>query len=515
VGANADYAVTGLTAPVSVHNSESFDQLVVNARGGNDNVSATALPATTVSLTIDGGTGNDTITGGQGNDLLIGGDGNDVINGNRGNDTALLGDGDDTFVWNPGDGSDVVEGQGGTDVLLFNGANINERIDISANGTRALLSRDVAGITMDLNGIEQIDLNVLGGADTITVNDMTGTNVNQVNIGLSGVLGDHIDDTLVDTIIVNGTLGADSVAVTGGNTAVEVTGLAAAVNIINPETNDQLIVNVLAGADTVNAAGLAAGVIGLQINGGDDADTLIGSQGDDVINGGRGNDVAFMGAGNDVFVWNPGDGSDVVEGQDGADRLVFNGANINEKIDISANGERVRLFRDVANITMDFNDVEQLDVNALGGADTITINDLSGSDLTLVNVNLAATGGVGDGAADTVIVSGTSGDDVFVVNGDANGTAVLGLAAIVNISGTEAANDRLIVNAGDGDDVVEGSGLAAGAIQLTADGGEGDDVLIGGAGNDTLLGGAGDDVLIGGIGNDILDGGPGNNTLIQ
>ena len=50
---------------------------------------------------------------------------------------------------------------------------------------------------------------------------------------------------------------------------------------------------------------------------------------------------------------------------------------------------------------------------------------------------------------------------------------------------------------------------------LTADGGDGDDVLIGSAGNDTLLGGAGDDVLIGGPGQDILDGGTGNNIVIQ
>ena len=35
---------------------------------------------------------------------------------------------------------------------------------------------------------------------------------------------------------------------------------------------------------------------------------------------------------------------------------------------------------------------------------------------------------------------------------------------------------------------------------LTANGGDGDDVLIGSAGNDTLNGGAGDDVLIGGRG---------------
>ena len=50
---------------------------------------------------------------------------------------------------------------------------------------------------------------------------------------------------------------------------------------------------------------------------------------------------------------------------------------------------------------------------------------------------------------------------------------------------------------------------------LTANGGDGNDVLIGDLGDDTLLGGAGDDVLIGGPGQDVLDGGTGNNILFQ
>jgi Ca2+-binding RTX toxin-like protein len=50
---------------------------------------------------------------------------------------------------------------------------------------------------------------------------------------------------------------------------------------------------------------------------------------------------------------------------------------------------------------------------------------------------------------------------------------------------------------------------------FTANGGDGNDVLIGGQGNDTLNGGAGDDVLIGGGGQDVLDGGTGNNVLLQ
>ncbi len=89
-----------------------------------------------------------------------------------------------------------------------------------------------------------------------------------------------------------------------------------------------------------------------------------------------------MGAGNDTFVWNPGDDNDTLEGQAGFDTMLFNGANIAENIDISANGGRVTFFRNVANVVMDSNDVESIDFNALGGADNIVVNDLSGTDLT-------------------------------------------------------------------------------------------------------------------------------------
>src|SRR5215813_3585927 len=161
------------------------ENLVINANGGDDVITAGNGLATLIHLTIDGGAGNDTITGGDGDDTLLGGDGNDLITGGRGSDTALLGTGDDTFVWNPGDGSDVVDGQAGTDTLVFNGANLAEKMDISANGSRVLLTRDVANIVMDLNGVENIQVNALGGADSIVVNDLTGTDAKQVNIDLS------------------------------------------------------------------------------------------------------------------------------------------------------------------------------------------------------------------------------------------------------------------------------------------------------------------------------------------
>ena len=106
--------------------------------------------------------------------------------GDNGNDLARLGAGDDVFQWNPGDGNDTVEGQGGVDTMLFFGANIAENIEISANGDRVLFSRDVANVTMDLNGVEHIDFHALGGADNVVVGDLSGTDVTEVNIDLRG-----------------------------------------------------------------------------------------------------------------------------------------------------------------------------------------------------------------------------------------------------------------------------------------------------------------------------------------
>jgi Ca2+-binding RTX toxin-like protein len=297
---------------------------------------------------------------------------------------------------------------------------------------------------------------------------------------------------------------------------VAVFGLHTAVNVFSAEqANDRLSLNGQAGDDVIDATSLEADGIQLTINGGLGADVIRGGEGDDLVNGGDGDDTAVMGAGDDTFVWNPGDDNDTLEGQAGFDTMLFNGANVAEKIDVSANGGRVRFFRDIAAVLMDVNDVESIDYKALGGADSVVVHDLSGTDVTEVNTVLANADGSGDGAADSVTVEGTSGDDVATVVGDASGVAVLGLAARVNITGAEAANDRLRVNALAGDDVVEASGLAAGALQFTASGGDGADVLIGGDGDDTLFGDAGDDVLIGGPGNDVLDGTPGNDVVIQ
>jgi Ca2+-binding RTX toxin-like protein len=263
------------------------------------------------------------------------------------------------------------------------------------------------------------------------------------------------------------------------------------------------------------ASTLSGGPGADQLVGGSGAERLNGGDGNDRIDGNRGNDVAFMGDGDDTFVWDPGDGSDTIEGQDGRDTMLFNGANVAEKVDLSANGSRLRFFRDVATITMDTAGVERVDFKALGFADAVTVGDLSGTDVDEVNVDLAGSLGGGDGAADSVVVKGTNGNDIVFVSGANGAASVLGLAARVNVTNAEPANDTLTVDALAGNDIVLGGGLGSSGIQLAESGGDGNDVLLGSAGNDTLRGESGDDVLLGGPGQDVLDGGPGNNVVVQ
>ncbi|MGZ7086716.1 MAG: beta strand repeat-containing protein, partial [Ilumatobacteraceae bacterium] len=547
-------AVAAFTPTGGLQNTTNVENLAVKGLGGDDTIQGQNGIASLTHLTIDGGDGNDALAGGDGDDTLLGGNGNDTIDGNRGNDLVLGGGGNDTFLWDPGDGSDTIEGQGGTDAMDFNGSNANENIDVSANGSRVRLSRDVAAIVMDLNGIEGLNLRALGGTDTVSVHNLSGTGLTAANVDLSGF--DGTPDQTADNVNVIGTDGADNATVGGTGGVVAVTGLGETVRVSGADSTDGVGVDTLGGNDTITNSVLtpgpasvnidggadsdtatyngtaAADTIGIALNGtavatfatttppssvqnstnvenlmikgqggddsitgqngiaslthltidggdgndalagGDGDDTLLGGNGNDTIDGNRGNDAAFGGGGNDTFVWDPGDGSDTLEGQGGSDALNFNGSNAGEKIDVSANGSRVRLTRDIAAITMDLNGIEGLNIRALGSADTITINDLTGTGLTKASVDLSGFDGQPDQAADTVIENGTAAADKVAVTTSGSQVLVSGLKPALTVSGSEQA-DTLAINTLGGKDQVtvapEVSQLIAPVVDLGAD----------------------------------------------
>jgi Ca2+-binding RTX toxin-like protein len=434
-------------------------QVRVDGLRGRDMITLNEANGALPAALLTGGAGNDILSGGAGNDQLAGQSGNDTLLGGGGFDMLFGGNNSDTLTG--GDADDQVFGQGGSDRMIWN-----------------------PGDDTDLNE---------GGAGA-------------------------------DTVEVNGGGGGEQFAATANGTRVRFDRLNPAPFAIDIGTSENLVLNANGGDDSFSATGNLAALIGITVDGGAGDDTLLGSNGIDLLLGGdgndfvdgqQGNDTALLGAGDDTFQWDPGDGSDVVEGQDGTDTMAFNGSNGDENMAASANGARVLFTRDLGAITMDLNDVESITANTLGGTDSLVVNDLSGSDVTNVAGDLAATGGGDDGQPDNVIAKATNDDDAVTVTGAGPNAQVSGLPALVSVSGAIAGSDRVTVKALGGDDVVDASGLAATSALLTLNGGNGDDVLIGGDGDDVLLGGAGDDVLIGGPGTDTLDGGADDNVVIQ
>ena len=278
----------------------------------------------------------------------------------------------------------------------------------------------------------------------------------EVDVGDNGSADFRVARNRFRSIRVDARRGDDLVRIDEANGAFTTT---TPTQLNGQRGNDTLIGG---SADTLNGGDGNDNLVG-----GSGAETLIGGDGNDAADGNQGADVALLGAGEDRFTWDPGDGSDVVEGQAGHDAMTFNGSNGAEQFDVSANFGRVLFFRDLGTITMDLNGVEEIDTNALGGADQLTVGNLAGTDLTAIKTDLAGSGGAADdGSADRVIVVGTKGPDAITAAGSAGSVSVTGLAARVDVTHAQAAQDQLEIDAITGDDVVDGSRLAADAIQL-------------------------------------------------
>ncbi|HEY6858843.1 MAG TPA: hypothetical protein VI358_03540 [Pseudolabrys sp.] len=215
--------------------------------------------------------------------------------------------------------------------------------------------------------------------------------------------------------------------------------------------------------------------------GGDGNDTLIGGAGNDMLFGGNGNDTvvggkgtdtAFLGAGNDTFIWNPGDGNDVVDGGRGFDTLDFLGADraAGETFSIDPNGSGATFNR--PNGIINLTGVERIQFEAQGQhSDNITINDLTGTDVKQVAIDLGARpGGVfGDAQADTVSIFATHGQAISVT--DNNGAVtVSGLANTLTISDFEVGTDHLLIN-GQNIAVTNGQTVVVAAVNSNHTGG--------------------------------------------
>jgi len=266
-------AVKGDSTQVRCTTKKPPTRVYVYLKDRNDSV----VNNTGLSMTADGGMGNDTLTGGSrsdtlrgaegddvlsglagndtldgytGNDMLAGGDGNDNLVGWWGNDTLYGGNGDDTLQGL--DGNDKEYGGAGADSLF--GGKGADRLEGGA-GNDALSGddpRDGGGVWADV---------MLGGPGRDQVNYQWYSK--PVTVDLDGAAGDDGQAGEHDTV------GADVEDLVGGGGADHLTGNAAANGINGGGGND--VIHGLGGNDT--------------LSGDAGADSLYGDDGDDILFG--------------------------------------------------------------------------------------------------------------------------------------------------------------------------------------------------------------------------------------
>ena len=211
-------------APFSI-DIGTTENLVLNANGGDDTFTAGNGLAPLIQLTVDGGAGNDTITGGDGNDA-------DRrrrqrhhqrrprqrrLSRRRRRHLHLESGRRQRHRRRPGR-----QRHDGVQRLRH----IRNLRSVGQRRAVRVLPATSATLSMDINGVEQVNVNALGGADTIIVNDLSGTDVTKVNLNSESTPGSGSGDLLADTVNVNGTAGADSVQIQGSGSSFSVSGLA-------------------------------------------------------------------------------------------------------------------------------------------------------------------------------------------------------------------------------------------------------------------------------------------------
>jgi uncharacterized delta-60 repeat protein len=428
------------------------------------------LEAVSIPATVNGGLGIDFISGGQGNDSLVGGGGaRDNLFGRGGDDTLVGGDGDDGL--SAGSGNDSLLGQAGDDIL--SGEDGQDTI-LAGTGDDRAYGQDGNDSIEGGDGNDQLD----GGEGTDTLAGGSGDDF-QINAENPGGNTNHINLAADGTLNITGTLGDDLIVVeldrSSGLIYAYLNGVQVfydpasitRVSLFGSDGNDSMSVSdeltmpatLLGGTGDDN---LTAGSGLTAMRGGDGDDILTGRSNNDFLHGDAGHDTLYGAAGNDTLLG--GDGDDLLAGGSGTDGLDGQLGD-----DIQLNGE-----------------------GSGGSVHPVTLGPdgvlhVRGRDTT----------------NDGIVIEATLDGAVVVTYGGTRYAEEKGTVSFTGVS-------SILVTTGGGDDHVDAEAVS---LNVTLDGGAGNDELLAGNGNDRILGGDGDDTLRGDYGADTLIGGAGGDIM--
>jgi hypothetical protein len=513
--------VTAAAAAITVNGAgtvtigTNMDRADIHTGDGNDNITLTLFTALPTHIfagdgddIVVGSPQDDVIYGGAGNDILVGGAGSDRLYGEEGNDifgsltlTAdgiaedpgvdfnFGGPGFDIFFWEPGDGADVNSGgDDGGDVFLFFGNSSANTFVLRAGSTPTHLEAVFGAVVIDNHGIENVVLSALGGADTITVQDLYATEVVSIDLDLGAA------DSALDSVTVEGRSVADNIMATLVNGQIRIAGLRYNVNVTSAAPADALAINGNDGDDTITVgAGVEAAIHttirgnggndtlislasqggrGVTFDGGADNDTIIGGAGDDIVDGGPGDDTYTGNGGTD----NVGGGFNnsvgdtiLVPGTAGDDTFVLT-LNASGHLLVTINGVTTT-YRNFVGGPIADSGIEQILVTGLAGNDTLTVDSSNGAIPIAINFD------GGENADLLVLTGGTAASDIYTVGPNpGQGTSQIVIGSVlqtVRFSNLEPVLDLvagpLVVNATAADNAInygQGSVAANGLVTI-------------------------------------------------
>jgi len=518
-------------------------------------------------LTVDTGVGDNTarVERGSGVDLVTSDSLPDiefdavntfVLDLNAGNDTG-------TFVTGSLSGAttyDVLAD--GADTLVIEGADgAADDYAVTNPVVGSVAVSDAFGVlvTVISDGLGRLQVNTLGGDDTLTV-DVNGAALIDTPIGYEGGQGNDLLVTTGDAApaVTTATYtpgpspdaglldydGVMTINFTGLEPVVDL--IAAASLVVNATPSDNVLtytgaganglvtvdnfesiafankvnltLNAGAGADSVllNNAGLPAGLTNVTVNAGDENDaitvlalpdasattfvsaTLNGGAGDDIL------DASSLSVATPLIL-NGGAGNDVLTGGAGGD--TYNGGDGDDTLVVSDGA-------DTANGDAGFDIVLYQGTNF---ADTLSLVQ-AGSVIAVTGVNTGSVDITGAVTVERIDVIGLAGDDAITLTG---------LSVESRVEAGDG-NDNVDLNTltaastvfgGLGNDNIDGEGVIDPTVRLTLYGEQGHDNLVGadqGGANagDFLYGGPGNDRLEGGTGQDFFYGGDDSDLFV-
>ena len=502
-----------------------------------------SISGTDSADTIYGGQGNNNISGGNGNDIIYGEDGDDTISGGNGTDTIIGGKGNDiidggtdidTFIWNLGDNLDTISATN-IDILQF-GEGISKddlTFRCEGNNLRIIVNNDETQgiILVNFFYSNTNKLNDIRFADGSTFNLATsGLTLDQHFSSRDTISGTDYDDTInaqnAYSVTINAGNGSDDITAGDGNDTINA-------------GNGNNIIRGGKGNDTLNAG---SGNDTYFYNLGDGFDTISDTSGNDKIIFGTGilpEDLTFTQNGYSLIITINGDTSQ------GINILNYYNGNPLEELHFADGSVKLLPQMDITlqqgngNETISGTNSNET-IYGNGGNDTI--NGGYGNDVIIGGQGNDTLNGGGD--SDTYVYNLGDGLDTITDNAGSNKIVFGEGIAQNNLSFTQIDNNLLIYLNGDKNQGIiiksffSGDSYKIGEIHfadnsvfylseagltldqsdrnddMTIDGTDYNDMIIGGSGNGTIYAGDDDDVLIGGKGNDTLNGGYGRDTYI-